>query len=173
MKVIHIHPNSGALVDDEDFPSLDNYRWHTIKDRSNPNRYAYGWVDKKHVLMHKFIVNELDPNRIVHHINGNTLDNRKSNLEVYSGRRAHNIKHKEDKIVEAGGAVGVHKLCSVCSELKLLKEFSVNSKAPDGKRNMCKPCDVKAIYKSRVSTVTRKYKNLLKELNKKEDLKNA
>lgn len=91
-----------AIVDDEDFEMLNQYKWHsnvgyaarTIK--ANP---------KKTVLMHRFIINA-PKGTCVDHINTNKLDNRKANL-----RLADKSKNSMNRVVSnysTTGFKGVH-----------------------------------------------------------------
>lgn len=85
-------------IDPEDKPLLDRYRWYVRKTHGSNNlQYAYGLVDGKFMPMHRLIMNP-SPSQDVDHINGNGLDNRKSNLRccsrsqnmANSGIRSHN-----------------------------------------------------------------------------------
>ena len=61
-----------VLIDKEDVEKIKNYKW------SMGNGYVYnGTVGK----MHRFLMN-CPSNKIVDHINHNTLDNRKTNLRI-------------------------------------------------------------------------------------------
>lgn len=64
-----------AIISKKDYNILSKYKWH-LKDG-----YAVGWVDYKKVKMHRFIVGASDE-KVVDHINGNRLDNRRENLRV-------------------------------------------------------------------------------------------
>lgn len=80
MKVIKLTNNKECLIDDEDFQSLSEFNWYEA-----PGGYA-----KRHkringkltsIFMHRFLTN-CPPDKIVDHINGNPLDNRKENLRI-------------------------------------------------------------------------------------------
>jgi hypothetical protein len=79
----HIPLSNGGfcLVDEEDLEWLSKYRWRASSRGRNP--YAIttvrngGW--SKSVFMHKLILRQDDPYK-VDHVNGNGLDNRRSNL---------------------------------------------------------------------------------------------
>ena len=65
-----------AIVDDEDYEKVCQYKWHTMSGSSNPNAYA---VTK--VRMHRLVI-DAPMGYMVDHINGDTLDNRKANLRL-------------------------------------------------------------------------------------------
>lgn len=73
MAVITMVNNKGkVLVDDNDFEWLSKYRWRkTTQGRPMAN------INGKDVLMHRLI---LPTKKYVDHINGDFLDNRRSNL---------------------------------------------------------------------------------------------
>ena len=86
------YKNSFAIIDDEDFKCLDQWKW-----RKHTCGYAVRniYIDKKKkiVFMHRFLINP-GKLKIVDHINRNKLDNRKSNLRTcnYSENGSNRIK---------------------------------------------------------------------------------
>jgi len=80
--------NQVALIDLEDYPRISIHKWCVIKVGQHA-KYFYALRNKngKNVLLHREILN-LPKGRIplVDHINGNGLDNRKSNLRVCSNQ---------------------------------------------------------------------------------------
>lgn len=75
MKVIELTKGQVAIVDDEDFEELAQYRWH----------YSGGYAKRisggRFLRMHRVIFGEDKCfGRDIDHKNGNTLDNRKCNL---------------------------------------------------------------------------------------------
>lgn len=79
MKEIILYRNKGvALVDDEDFNWLSQYRWHL--DRG----YAAMTIKKPQkgiMYMHR-LINQTPKGMSTDHINRNKLDNRKANLRT-------------------------------------------------------------------------------------------
>lgn len=62
-----------VLIDDEDYDKIKDYKWCVVKES---NRfYSMTKIKNKSVKMHRLI---MDYPKMVDHINGNGLDNRKS-----------------------------------------------------------------------------------------------
>lgn len=82
-----------VLMDIEDVQILIDYTWHKHHNKTNNTIYMRGWCKKtrKKKMMHRIIMKAPD-NKQVDHINGNTLDNRKSNLRICS--HSENIRNR-------------------------------------------------------------------------------
>ena len=91
VKEIYLANNKGiALVDDEDYKILNQYKWHF-----NGRGYAVTTVkinnERKNIKMHRFILKS--PCKIeVDHINGNSLNNQKVNLRLVT--RSQNMMNR-------------------------------------------------------------------------------
>ena len=70
-----------TLIDFDDLVKVQNYKWHLNSKRS-PYAVRSTWAPRTKVYLHRFLLDE--PNGVVDHINGDTLDNRRSNLRVVS-----------------------------------------------------------------------------------------
>lgn len=82
MKKIELSHGRFAIVDDEDFERVSEYRWfYWLKKNSNLSGYASAQVNKRTTMMHRLIIGA-KPGELVDHINGDPLDNRRSNLRV-------------------------------------------------------------------------------------------
>lgn len=80
MKRIILTKGFSAIVDDEDYIWLSGYKWHVLGQRFYAARRAYNKDGTSKVLyMHREIM-KTQKGMQVDHINGNTLDNQKSNL---------------------------------------------------------------------------------------------
>lgn len=66
-----------AIVDDEDFELVSQYQWRAHKG-GNSEHHVYAVT---RLRMHRLVM-QAPPGMIVDHINGDTLDNRKSNLRL-------------------------------------------------------------------------------------------
>lgn len=65
-----------TIVDNEDYEALSKYKWGLTK-----KGYARRAAKPRHIFLHRQILNVPD-GVFVDHINGNKLDNRKSNLRI-------------------------------------------------------------------------------------------
>lgn len=96
MKKIPLTQGKFALVDDEDFEWLSQWKWGLS------NKYAARNTDKAY--MHR-LVNKTQKGKDTDHINGDKLDNRRSNLR--SARRAENNANTKLKKNNTSGFKGV------------------------------------------------------------------
>jgi hypothetical protein len=94
-----------SIVDDEDYPELNRYKWYADKCRNT--FYARRWIPsnfgRNHELMHCRILSPKNGLQI-DHINGNGLDNRKENLRVVTNRQNTQNRH----VTKTSKYAGVH-----------------------------------------------------------------
>lgn len=82
MKVIELTKGFVAVVDDEDFDMLAQWRWHvTAPSKGFVYAVRKDYATKKMIYMHK-VITSTDRKTLIDHRNGNTLDNRRQNLRV-------------------------------------------------------------------------------------------
>jgi hypothetical protein len=103
VKEISLTQGQVALVDDEDFERVNQYKWNANYHKLQKQHYAErgihicrinGKTKTKTIRMHRFIM-DAPKGKSVDHINHNTLDNRKENLRIVSHRENHqNRKNK-------------------------------------------------------------------------------
>ncbi|WP_108027035.1 HNH endonuclease [Burkholderia mayonis] len=111
MKTIKLTNGKTVLVDDEDYEHLSKFRW-MFSNGGYAWRSWYGKGSAKtrkshHEIMHRLIVGlgKSDGVHEVDHINGNRLDNRRSNLRVCL--KSHNRKNRRINKNNASGFKGV------------------------------------------------------------------
>ena len=110
MKSIKLTQNKITWVDDRDYDKLSKYKW-CAKESGGKKFYAIRRksIVGSHIYMHKEIMNF--PERYeVDHINGNTLDNRRSNLRVCSHKQ--NIRNQKLSAASSSGYKGVSQVKS-------------------------------------------------------------
>jgi hypothetical protein len=86
MKKIELKTGHVVLIDSDDYELVKNISWHM-----HPQGYAQGKIGRKNVLMHRMILQPPD-GMDSDHINGNKLDNRRSNLRAVT--RSLNAQNK-------------------------------------------------------------------------------
>lgn len=81
MKIIKLSKKYETIVDDEDYEYLNQWKWYTFKSRPNLI-YVTRRINNKTIYLHRFILNITNKNTIIDHIDGNPLNNQKSNLRI-------------------------------------------------------------------------------------------
>ena len=112
MKVIQLTRGRETLIDDEDFERVSQYKWrfdigNAPGAKTNPDHTGYGKrtirlgppIDgkrqRKSIWMHRFIM-DCPVGMITDHINGNGLDNQKSNLRIVT--QGQNMNNRKDNV---------------------------------------------------------------------------
>lgn len=104
MKKIKLTQNKHALVDNTDFDWLNKFKWYASWNPSTKGFYATRGLrigkTLKTLTMHRVIMNT-PKRKMTDHINGNTLDNRKSNLRIcHNNENQTNTKnHRNNKMI--------------------------------------------------------------------------
>lgn len=72
-----------VIIDDDDFDKIKDFSWCVNETRKGGNIYATARLkgNRKNIRMHRILI-DIPEGKIIDHINGNTLDNRKSNLRT-------------------------------------------------------------------------------------------
>jgi hypothetical protein len=86
MKEIKLTKGKVALVDDEDYDWLTQFKWHAVTGHNNMYYASTAWWDSVrrkiiHVKMHRMIMNT-PKKMLTDHIDRNGLNNQRSNLRV-------------------------------------------------------------------------------------------
>lgn len=105
MVKIELGNNQFAIVDFEDYEYLNELKWHIYKNGNHLYAKCAFYENKKqkNILMHRLI---LEPKgKIIDHINGNGLDNRKCNLRICE--RHENALNRKKNINNVSGFKGV------------------------------------------------------------------
>lgn len=99
MKEIQLTQNKVALVDDEDFERLNQYKWYASFENGNFYAKRNVWKDNEHIVvrMHRVVLNLQYKDGIeVDHKNNNSLDNTKDNLRKVT-RSQNNMNQKHNR----------------------------------------------------------------------------
>ncbi len=97
-----------VLIDDEDVHLLSQFNWH-LQDKNRGGFYLRTKIPAKTgkwIYLHRFIMRPIDSGLCVDHINGNVLDNRKTNLRVCT--RSQNQMNQRLRKDNTSGEKGVH-----------------------------------------------------------------
>ena len=97
-------------IDDEDWDKVKGYTWRISKKKNSNDVYirAHQYVNNKRVdiSLHRFIMGCIyGDNKMVDHINHNTLDNRKCNLRFCTGQE--NNQNRRKPVINTTGYKGV------------------------------------------------------------------
>ncbi len=121
-----------ALVDDEDFDWLNQWKWHYL-GRVNTNAGSQGyaarqeWVNKTYrmVYMHREILGlkrgeARTTDRLGDHINGDTLDNRRSNLRIVT--HSQSVQNRSTQRNNTSGCKGVSRFSQRLWRARIYKD---------------------------------------------------
>lgn len=106
MKQIPLTQGKFAIVDDEDFERLSQWKWHAHKERIT--YYALRWAGAKLIRMHREILTPPE-GFYIDHKNGNGLDNRMDNLRVCTNSQNHCNRLKQKNSTSKYKGVFWHK----------------------------------------------------------------
>jgi len=99
LTLIFLNDGKIAIIDTEDLPRVQNYKWRAVK--SSRLWYAKTTVGTKpnqvDLSLHRMIA-RTKPHEVCHHKNRNSMDNRKSNLENMD-KKAHSSMHTLNNLI--------------------------------------------------------------------------
>jgi hypothetical protein len=127
MKTIPLTNNKTAIVDDQDYSELSNYKWHCYQDPLSKIWYAKRTTPRmngkqKTIRMHQQIMGR----PLIDHINHNGLDNRRCNLRICT--TSQNMKNNQRKILNSSGFRGVYLDKNVKTSHKWRTIIRINNK---------------------------------------------
>jgi HNH endonuclease/AP2 domain len=95
MKLIPLTQGKSAIVSDEDYSELAQHKWCYQPPGYAGRRKKFGHRDYRIVYMHREIMGCASVGKVVDHVNGNRIDNRRENLRACDHRD--NIKNQKPK----------------------------------------------------------------------------
>ena len=107
MKEIILTQGKVAIVDDEDFEYLNQFKWfvNNINEKLYVRRNIRLFKNKQTtILMHRFIM-KADKGMIIDHLDGNPLNNQKNNLRICT--HAENMRNSKIPKNNTSGFKGV------------------------------------------------------------------
>jgi hypothetical protein len=125
-KEIRLTKGQVILVDDDVYDSISQWNWYVFRNgkKTYAARDERGLFKKKIVLMHRIITNA-PVGMVVDHINGDGLDNRKSNLRVCTVSQ--NLRNRGATSRNKTGYKGVSIDADILSK-KYVAQIKVNNK---------------------------------------------
>lgn len=111
MKEIKLTQGKVALVSDEDFEAISQYRWHVVcRTGHYYAEHTYGkWPLQRQLKMYHVVADRMRlnfKNKEVDHINSNGLDNRRANLRAAS--KSENQRNRGKNSNNTTGYKGVY-----------------------------------------------------------------
>ena len=88
--IIELTQGKQTIIDAEDYDKIKNTKWHAFRGY----KHLFYCISNKRQLLHRFILNVNQKWKVVDHINHNTLDNRKENLQILSANQHSSIHSK-------------------------------------------------------------------------------
>lgn len=117
MKEIQLTKGKVALVDDEDFEHLNQWKWQWHKGKYTVyamRSQRVGFRKRESILMHRQILSVTNPCIHIDHKDGNGLNNQKSNIRICD--RSQNGMNQQKQVRSLSGFKGVtidkHKKCN-------------------------------------------------------------
>lgn len=106
MKEIQLTQGKVALVDDEDFERLNQWKWRALHNRNTyyAIRNAKKFLLRTIVYMHREIMN-VQNDMMIDHADSNGLNNCKSNLRICNNSQ--NMQNRKKPITNTSGYKGV------------------------------------------------------------------
>jgi hypothetical protein len=111
MKEIPLTHGKVAIVDDEDYELLNQWKWHYGGGGGYAVRHNYKSSKQTRLFMHRVIMNTPEGMQ-TDHINGDRLDNRRENLRICTN--AENMRNSKKHKNNTSGFKGVSR-CKDCN----------------------------------------------------------
>ena len=94
------YPDLNAVIDDEDYELVSQYRWYPRWDKNSQSFYAMAGIKKNNkwvtMMMHRLILGLTNPKILCDHKNHNGLFNVRSNLRIVTNQQ--NMMNRQSRI---------------------------------------------------------------------------
>ena len=95
------------LIDDEDFEKLSQYTWYIQRIPTKHREYKYvrytADIDGiKNPSMHQILLGFPEKPAVIHHIDGDGLNNKRENLEIFKNNRENLLRRRNIKYNKSG-----------------------------------------------------------------------
>lgn len=102
--IVQLTQGYSAIIDHQDYDRVSQHPWcvQQYKDKTGHGRskvYAKCTINRTQVTLHRFILNATK-GTIIDHINGDPLDNRRSNLRI-TDRKGNAANRPKDRVKKA------------------------------------------------------------------------
>ncbi len=102
-KLITLSKGYSTIVDDEDYERLSEFKWYCIVSRGRHTTVVgYNKYSKKSQIMSRLIM-DCPKDRVVDHINHDTMDNRRSNLRICTRTQNGQNRNKQKALSQYKG----------------------------------------------------------------------
>jgi hypothetical protein len=107
MKEINLSENKKALIDDDDYDLISQFKWFSSKNRNVFYAEKTDFIGSKKIKtkMHRLILNITNKKNQIDHIDGNGLNNKKNNLRICS--HSTNLRNCKTPSTNTSGYKGV------------------------------------------------------------------
>ena len=138
-------------------PGSKPYKW--IKAPfGHPYATKKGLIQEHRLIAEEIVKRHLNPEEIVHHIDGNTINNKVSNLMVFATANEHSAFHlgspawSNDGIIWHSSKIIHVKKCQYCGKLYITKESS--HKKISNSKYCSKTCSDKSKYAKNIERIS-------------------
>lgn len=99
-----------------------------------------GYVREHLFIAEAALGHSLPESAVVHHVDGNKLNNSGLNLVICENQAYHILLHARQRVFNAGFDPNVYKFCSYCKHAKPISRFSRDGSRYNGIATSCKDC---------------------------------